>query len=337
DKAGRHNQDQPQEQALTPSDRSSFLQALRSLRRAYSISARMLCRIQGVVRDFDEIKDRFHARACLRNPDADRRRNGVRSNRQHAGLDLLTKSFGNNLGFRHLRFRKQQQELLAAEARYNIGFALLLPANLGNLHDNVVAGIVTKLIVDGFELIDIEHEQRYRPPMPLVAAPLHFSQREKMPAIEQPGHAVDRGEFLELFGLLDQIGHIGVDEHPATVRERLAGNADDLTAIDPDVARILDAGANQHGALLDEFVEFGGRHRARLPADDKPHQALEIEFGHRRHVGQVPHLHERPIDELRAKILVEKDDADIDLVQGAAQRVDGLTGWSKIDDHQDLG
>jgi hypothetical protein len=47
-------------------------------------------------------------------------------------------------------------------------------------------------------------------------------------------------------------------------------------------------------------------------------QSLEIEFGHRRHVGQVPHVHERAIDELRAKILVEKNDADIDLVQGAA-------------------
>jgi hypothetical protein len=111
---------------------------------------------------------------------------------------------------------------------------------------------------------------------------------------------------------------------------------DDLTVIDP-TSRGSSTPARISGAFLDEFVEFRGRHRARLPADHKAASSpLEIELA-TAGTSVGAHLHERPIDELRAKILVEKDDADIDLVQGAAQRIDGLTGWSKIDDHQDLG
>jgi len=60
----------------------------------------------------------------------------------------------------------------------------------------VIADIVTELIIDGLEPVDVEHQQRQRPPVALVSAPFDVGERQEMPPVKQPGHPVDSRHLL---------------------------------------------------------------------------------------------------------------------------------------------
>ncbi|PWK84524.1 hypothetical protein C8D88_108139 [Lentzea atacamensis] len=61
--------------------------------------------------------------------------------------------------------RDQDDELVASEAAHQIGVAYGVAQHMGGRTQNGVTGGVAKLVVDGFEVIEVDDEQRDRPAM----------------------------------------------------------------------------------------------------------------------------------------------------------------------------
>ena len=96
-------------------------------------------------------------------------------------------------------------------------FRFCCSAYVSNLRDHMITSVMSEAVVDRFEPIDIEQDQRHRAPMALVPAPFDFGEREEMPPIEQTRHAVDGCQYLELVGLMHEICYIGKNEHSAAI------------------------------------------------------------------------------------------------------------------------
>ena len=72
--------------------------------------------------------------------------------------------------------------------------------------DHRVADIVAKSIVDRFEQIDVEDQQRQRLALVRVPTPLLLGEREEVPPVVQAGQIVGRGQPLELLGVAHEVG-----------------------------------------------------------------------------------------------------------------------------------
>jgi hypothetical protein len=95
---------------------------------------------------------------------------------------------------------------------------------------------------------------------------------------------------------------------------------------------LFEPGADFARPGLDVGIKFP---RAQSPpaADDDAHETLEIETGDDRFVGQMIEPQERAIDEPHPKIAVQKDDAELDLVESRTQRINGLLRRRWISNH----
>src|SRR3546814_20277562 len=95
--------------------------------------------------------------------------------------DLLQRGLGR-------RFGQDQGELLAAVAAGDVLAAAVLGQQLAELRQQRVATGVAVDVVEGLEVVDVEHQQRQRQPAPLAAR--EFARRRflPVPALEPAGH-----------------------------------------------------------------------------------------------------------------------------------------------------
>jgi hypothetical protein len=56
---------------------------------------------------------------------------------------------------------------------------------------------MTELIVDGFEVVDVQNNKRCRPACPAMAREFEFRRGKAVPAIGKAGQDVGTAEFLE--------------------------------------------------------------------------------------------------------------------------------------------
>lgn len=71
-------------------------------------------------------------------------------------------------------------------------------------------------IVDEFELVDVEQQNRQRPIIALKALPRRRRQFENVGAIIETGHAVGRRQLVHVGQVLHQVGDVGVSQMSVT-------------------------------------------------------------------------------------------------------------------------
>src|SRR3546814_2233053 len=88
------------------------------------------------------------------------------------------------------RFGQDQGELLAAVAAGDVLAAAVLGQQLAELRQQRVATSVAVDVVEGLEVVDVEHQQRQRQPAPLAAR--EFARRRflQVAAVEQAGQRI---------------------------------------------------------------------------------------------------------------------------------------------------
>ena len=193
-----------------------------------------------------------------------------------------TQSFGDDLGLRQIGFRQQQREFFAADPRQHIALALAVARQIGQMHDHLVADLVAETVIDRFEIVDVDHQERDRPPIAAGPRPFVIRQRQKVPAIIDAGHAVGGRQPLQVLRMAHDVGDVAVDQHAAA--------------------------AGQHGQMAAQRRAVGHRqiHRIRIaglhPRQPARHVVVEIDGdrlgGGRQHLGV-----ERPVFRISSALL----------------------------------
>ena len=81
----------------------------------------------------------------------------------------------------------RDRELLAADPRGHVGLARARAAKARDRDDRLVADIVAVGVIDRLEVIDIEHDERERPPVAAVAiSNSALEPHDEMPAVMMP-------------------------------------------------------------------------------------------------------------------------------------------------------
>src|SRR5216684_5496916 len=111
-------------------------------------------------------------------------------------------------------FRQHDGELLAAEATDHIKLAQLLPKYGRNSAQNVIADQMTEVVVELFEVIDIDHDDGHAALKAAGAFQLFADAHLETAAVVNAGESVDVGKLLdalEIIGVLDggraDVGH----------------------------------------------------------------------------------------------------------------------------------
>ena len=125
-------------------------------------------------------------------PDRSRRQN-LKSLDQKRLLELL-QQVGDEIGKILVIFRRadDQQELVAADARKNVGWPNMRRYSLRDLHQKRVTDRVGVIVVDVLEVVDVQKRQR-EPPRGLRTLQQKFDMLLNQPAIWQSGQIVEIG------------------------------------------------------------------------------------------------------------------------------------------------
>src|SRR5579863_5145864 len=129
---------------------------LRSWRQANSVPARLLCQIQASVGRLHQFIPRAAVFGIIRSSRADR--DWPRNARELPGFNGLAQFLRDSQGVNRIRLREQNCELLASKPAQNINLPQLLMKNRRHLAQHLVPEQVPELIVQSFELINVNHE-----------------------------------------------------------------------------------------------------------------------------------------------------------------------------------
>ena len=99
---------------------------------------------------------------------------------------------GDGDGFAERRIRREHRELVAAEAREQIGPAQAIAQPLGRLHEQQVAVMMAETVVDDLEAVQVDEHHRHLPAVLAIGAPLRLQPMQQVAAVGQPGQRVVR-------------------------------------------------------------------------------------------------------------------------------------------------
>ena len=140
--------------------------------------------------------------------DRERRHADRRGDAQVRSHDRLARPIRDLERAGRVRVRQQERELVAAVAEHEVRVAAGLDQLRRDLPQQCVAGLVAALVVDGPEVVEVEHDQAER--RPLASAP--FEPFLERPVIEQAGEVVGPGTDL------DRLEDLGVLERDRDLR-----------------------------------------------------------------------------------------------------------------------
>lgn len=127
-------------------------------------------------------------------------------------------------------------------------------------------------------------------------------------------------QHLQLVGVADDVGDIGIADHPAAIGQVRALHPDHLAIGAAQVERPGVACPHQTNALGDIGVDTFGLDLASVGVTAMIHQRDECRISIGDGVRQGPHAAERAVDELRFHVSIEQQYADIDDIERRAQR-----------------
>ena len=135
------------------------------------------------------------------------------------------------------------------------------------------------------------------------------------------GDVVERtAQHLQFVGVADDVGHVGIADHPAAIRQVRALHPDHLAIGPAQIERIGVACPHQTDALGDIGVDISGLDLVGLGVTAMIHQRDECRISIGDRIRQGPHATERAVDELRFHVGIEQQHADIDDIERRAQR-----------------
>ncbi|MNP01980.1 hypothetical protein D3C76_938130 [compost metagenome] len=105
--------------------------------------------------------------------------------------------------------RAQDHELLSAQTTEHIGAAQTLTDALAQAAQHMIAHRMTKLVVDAFEVIDIQHDDRQVLIVALSALKLDLQTLLEIAPVMDTGQRVGHRQRAQLFFNPFQIGDIG--------------------------------------------------------------------------------------------------------------------------------
>ncbi len=108
-----------------------------------------------------------------------------------------------------VRLRHQHRELVAGEAGDDVGGAHPLAQDLGDLADQVVAGLVAEPVVDLLEAVDVDDHHRALAAVAGGEGDVTVELGAEAAAVQQPGERVVVGEVAQL-----GLGLLGLLERP---------------------------------------------------------------------------------------------------------------------------
>lgn len=127
-----------------------------------TVSPRLFGRVQGHIGTIDERRYiRITLREC-RYPDAYGYGNSPIIGLERGYPSLFAKALGQTLGALQIRFRKQDDKLIAAPPSQKVNLADHRAQTPNHLLYDAIADQVPKSIIDALEMVNINHQQRYR-------------------------------------------------------------------------------------------------------------------------------------------------------------------------------
>ena len=120
--------------------------------------------------------------------------------------------------------------------------------------------------------------------------------------------------------MADDVGHVGIADHPAAIRQVRALHPDHLAIGAAQIERLGVACPHQTDALGDIGVDIFGLDLVGLGVTAMIHQRDECRISIGDSIRQRPHATERAVDELRFHVGIEQQHADIDDIERRAQR-----------------
>ncbi len=182
----------------------------------------------------------------------------------NVGDDLL----GDVLGNVGVRIRQQDRELIAAEPGDRVGAAQAVAEQRGDRHDQAVSGLVAEGVVDGLEVVEVEHEQRAAVAIAIDVRHVAFEFCLEAAAIQQARERVMVGHVAQLAlhrAPLCDVHKVAQDLHRVAVvvaqHAHMARDPDRFTvcAQQPTVADVaVDLAANQLGVQQGALLELLG-------------------------------------------------------------------------------
>src|SRR4051794_15594769 len=212
---------------------------------------------------------------------------------------------------------QEDGELVAAEARDHVARAQPLRDDLADVLEHLIAGVMSKRVIDGLEVVEVEHQHRSPLAIALDPTQLLLQRTLEEPAVVQPGQVIASSEALQLaveplsVGDVLHLRHetpsvavfIASQGHPQLRPYRRAVTAQ--VALLQLVAR--DAAAKQFAEELDVGVEVVGM------GDLMERPAGQLVGGVAENRAQ------RRIDVQAAAVQVDEGHADGRVVEGATQ------------------
>ena len=110
----------------------------------------------------------------------------------------MAQTLGNLHRRQQFGFGEHQAEFFAAKARRHVVLPQMLQQNLGHLHQHHIPLLMTVGIVDPFEMVDIDHDQREGGVAPGAALELFFQGLHQAAAIAEVGQGIGVGESQQL-------------------------------------------------------------------------------------------------------------------------------------------
>src|SRR3989449_5648483 len=191
-----------------------------------------------------------------RDTGADRQRLGrhaVRLVSVRAVADFGEHPLGHRAGGVEVPFRDNDAELVAAVADHHVGLAAVALDEVGEMSEDAVTDAMAVVVVDHFEVVEVEHDQGKRCFAPGGAAQLALQALLEEPVVVEAGETVGQGLLLAGHQPLEH--HETVDslsgEHGQQVKVRLRittwlGGVDAERAAGP---LLLEKGRNRDRAL----------------------------------------------------------------------------------------
>ncbi len=202
------------------------------------------------VRLLDELERVFDLAAQRSHADRDCHRNHRVLELELGRLDELADLLGELHRVVVIDLGQHDRELLAAVAREDVFAPDASLDHRGEVLEHVVTGEVAEAVVDAFEAIDVEHDQRQVAAIAQRAPDLSLERLDEVAAVEHLREPVDRGEAINLLvvGVLDVVA------------------AEELE----DAATDLDEVAVAQHVLVDHLVvDVGAVGRPHVPEHDR--------------------------------------------------------------------
>lgn len=122
-----------------------------------------------------------------------------------------------------LEVLQDHHELVAPQARGRVALADAQPEARGDLHQQLVSGLVAVGIVELLEVVEVDQQQRALVPATRTAAQGPLQAVEHQTPVGQPGQRIEEGELVDLVLLALALGDVLVETEDA---HHLAAHAD---------------------------------------------------------------------------------------------------------------